>query len=121
MGLSCSCDFEPDVGDWFWESNQKLKPMKKSPRRKRCCSCATLIDEGDNAVEFHRFKVNEDGSVVEAIHGEAKPLASWFECEGCTDLREALEEHGYCVNLGDFMAELVQEHHEMKQYEREFL
>jgi len=115
MGLSCSCgDFDIEPGTWYWEDNSSLKPMDRRARRVKCCSCKKIINDDDLVVEFYRYMPLDEDSITYKIHGEARQLASWYECEECTDLREALEELGYCVNLGEYMKDLIAEHNEIR-------
>ena len=114
MGLSCSCEFDIEAGSWFWQDSSRLKPMEARKRRVKCCACKGLINEGDNVVEFYRFMALHEDSIEYRIHGESRPIASFFECEECTELREAIEELGYCVNLGDHMQSLIQEINDSK-------
>lgn len=120
MTLSCSCDWDgPEPGQWYWDGYSKQQPMPERTRRTRCCSCSGLINTGDIAVEFYRHKCIEVDSIEHQIHGDSKPLASWYECEECNDLRAALEDLGYCVNLGDYMRDLIDEYNDMRKELRE--
>lgn len=117
MSLSCECDFDVDLYGyaWFWTESSKPKPMKWRARRAKCASCWGMINTGDECVEYYRYKKADEDSIAYRIVGEDIPLASYFECEECNDLREALEELGYCVDLGDYMKDLVAEHNEIRQ------
>ena len=117
MSLSCSCDvdFDPYHVAWFWEDCSQPKPMKWRARRAKCASCKGMINTGAECVEYYRYKKADEDSIAYRIVGEDIPLASYFECEECNDLREALEELGYCVNLGDYMKDLIDEYNEARE------
>jgi len=116
MGLSCACgDYDWDIGSWYWTQGAEDSPMPDKPRRSRCASCNTFINAGDVCSRYDRHLVLDEDSIAGRIHGESKPLASWYECEACYGVRGALEELGYCVNLGDSMKDLVAEYNETAQ------
>ena len=117
MSLTCGCptDFDLAPGGWYWENSSELYPMKKRKKRRRCCSCKNFINEGELQVEYTRTKITEEFSVEYWIYGEEKRIASWHECEECFNLRLALEELGFCVNLGESMRELVKEYNEYRK------
>jgi hypothetical protein len=116
MSLSCNCDWDGDTEglDWWWNDHSSLKPID-SVRRKRCCSCKELISHEDECLEFYRFR-NARSYIEEEIYDdEGVPLASWYMCEGCSGMYLALEELGYCIQIGDSMRECVAEYNEMRK------
>ena len=78
-------------------------------RRKRCCSCKTLIDFGAECLKFFRIKWNEYGNEVD--------LSSWFMCEKCGEIFLNLDDLGYCIYLGDNMKETLREYWEISGFE----
>jgi len=107
MSLSCECDFNGE--GWFWTDAKETTLISK--RRKRCCSCNTLIELNAITVEFNRarFPATE---VEEKIYGDDGEitLASRYMCETCGDLFWSLEALGFCIYLGDDMRKLVKEY-----------
>ena len=113
MGLTCGCDSDwyPEPGDWFWNnapSDYVPLPFKK---RRKCCSCKTLIDVGALSIEHTRAKV-PDSDIEIRIYGDDGeiPVASDWMCESCGDLYFSLSEIGYCVSPRDDMRELVKDY-----------
>lgn len=115
MSLICGCDVDwyPEPGDWYWNnepSDYKPIPFK---RRKKCCSCGTLIDVGALAVEHTRVRV-PDTDIEINIYGEEGeiPIASDWMCETCGDLYFSIVEIGYCVSPRSDMREIIKEHND---------
>ena len=110
--LSCSCNTEYDPEFHSYAILHDKITILNTSRRKRCQSCNVLIDIGSECREFQRGRVARS-EIEERIYGEEEPsvpLANYYECEICSDLRENLESLGYCVNLGDHIPNLVAEH-----------
>ena len=115
MSLSCSCDFDPDGYQWFWMDHGDFKAFTGN-RRKRCCSCQSLIEIGEDSIEFFRYR-NPRTDIEERIYGEGDfvPLASHFMCEECSGLYLALDELGYgCLDIGTPMKEYIAEYNDMR-------
>ena len=106
MALSCSCDGDFDASDvaWYWMGHSHWKPMLPTGNRKRCCSCKSLINVGEDVYEFRRMRAPRN-DLEERIYGDdlesGVPLASWWACEVCSGLMMAAEDLGFCYNLGD--------------------
>ncbi len=108
MSLSCYCG---DEFDWYYYAPTDMTVLG-ARRARRCCSCHTRIGPQDQCAVFERTREPND-YIEERIYGEgpeAVPLAPRYMCETCFDLYSALDEHGYCIKLGDDMRALVREH-----------
>lgn len=73
MGLSRSCDYEPDIGVAFYDHVSDYAPLNTA-RRKRCCSCSSLIDIGALCCKAHRA-VFVDDDIKRRIYGDEMALA----------------------------------------------
>lgn len=116
MSLSCDCEFDYSIVDWWYEGPTDYSLAPVLGRRKRCCSCGQLIHPRDIRVEFRRFRNPtewEDWFLGWSAEGGEATLASWFMCEECGDLYFSLDELGFCVSLGDNMRELTREYAEV--------
>ena len=109
--LSCECDIDTDYGDWYYYPPDDFSTFS-AKRRKRCCSCNSLIDIGATCVEFTRFR-GFLSDIEENIYGDEVPLASWYMCEWCGEMYFNFYELGYCHSLGDSMRETLEEYHEL--------
>lgn len=120
MSLSCECG-DYDDADWYYDDTSDYKPLD-TKRRKRCCSCKSLIDIGALCIEFSRFRHPAYDSIEEKIFGEDGQidLASHYHCEQCADLHLSLEELGYCVSPMSDQRELAKEYAELKEEEQYF-
>lgn len=118
MSLSCDCGtgYDPDFHSYAYNPPDKLKPMEWKQRRSRCQSCAGFINTGEECAKYTRFR-SPLNDIEERIHGDEVRLSTWYECEECFDLREALEELGYCVELGDYMKDLIAEYNDLRKGE----
>lgn len=99
MSLSCSCDFEPEPGTKCWFTGEDFSKMPQLIRRKRCCSCNSLIESGSDVVSIPRYKVPETDIEIR-IYGEDGeiPLTPWYLCERCGEIYLTLVEVGYgCI------------------------
>lgn len=115
MGLSCSCDSEPEPGDIVWCSPDDYETLNTS-RRQRCRSCGELIDVGATVIRIGRYKCPET-DIECRIYGDDGeiPIADHFLCEECADLFFSLSELGFCFHYSDNMRELVREYAEMQR------
>lgn len=108
MTLLCSCDFDISDYDYWQEGDSGFQPFV-SKRRKRCCSCNSLIEINASSVEFYYFRSPRD-EIEERIHGDQVSLASDHMCEECAGLYYALSELGYdCLNIRHPMKEHIKE------------
>ena len=115
MGLSCSCG-EWDGDGWYWEytlprDENQIYTKLKTNRGRKCCSCAGWISVGDDVLEFARFR-SANSDIEERIYGDTVRLASWFMCEECGEIFLNLDALGYCVQIDDHMAALLEEYRE---------
>ena len=116
MGLSCSCDYEPGPGDWYY-SGSKLDVVFPENRNRRvrcaCPECGKLISQGETASVFYRVKCPYT-DVECKIYGEdgEVPLAPHWLCEECSDLLSAFDELGFCVGPASPLRELAKEWNE---------
>lgn len=104
--LSCSCDFDED--SWYYYIPCNFTVFNKN-RRKRCCSCGKLINQGDQCVVFNRYRASVT-EVEERICGDEIRLADWFMCEWCSEMFFNLDALGYCMYLGDNMKENLEDY-----------
>lgn len=113
MGLSCSCDYDPEPGAVLWYGPEDYKPLS-TPRARKCCSCGEKIAVGDTCCEVPRVKVPET-DIECRIYGEDGeiPLAPKFMCERCADLSFSLEELGYCAQPFEDQRQLVADYADM--------
>ena len=114
MGLSCECPCGDEYDAvWYYNEPGDYSKLPKG-RRKRCCSCRTLINIGANVTKFSRWRESKPDSIEEEILGEGAviKLANWYQCEKCSDLYFSLEELGFCIEPGDDMRDLIKEYAE---------
>ena len=104
--LSCSCD--TDYMEWYYYPPGDFITFDKS-RRKRCCSCQTLIDIGSLCLKFDRHR-SPLSDIEERILGEEVGLASHFMCDVCGEIFLNLNALGYCINLGPHMKEYLEDY-----------
>lgn len=105
-----------ELEGWYYRAPKEYTVLS-GVRRKRCCSCKTLIDIGSVAIEFERFQQFGYENIKAKIFGEdyEEQLASWFMCEGCGDLFFSLEELGFCIYLdAESMPQLLKQYQEMR-------
>lgn len=131
MGLSCSCS-EWDGEGWYYVLQEKtIAPGdSKIPREvevffqlatkrsRRCCSCQSKIKPGELALVFKRWRGSTQFEYDRLGWEEAK-IAPWYMCEPCGEIYLNLEAVGYCVNIGDYMPHLLEEHRDMHMIEVE--
>jgi hypothetical protein len=112
MGLSCSC---PDGDfDYYYEQPEDFTVLPTS-KRKRCCSCKTLIDKNATVLQFNRFRYPKPDSIEERIEGEGCEIyiAPFWMCESCGDQYMNLTALKFCVDPTENMVELVKEYAEV--------
>lgn len=125
MGLSCSCDYEAEFGDWGYsfEFTTDFIPLT-TPKRKRCCSCNKLISLGDLCVKYlrHRYPYSEiEARIVGADPdcNEEPPIriADHYHCEQCAEIWLNLTDIGYeCLSPNEDMAQSLKEYHEISGF-----
>ena len=105
--LSCTCNesIYGDPGEWWYfpPDAEDMKPFQ-GKRRKRCSSCKTLIEIGEDSLEFKRER-SPWTELEEDINGCEIPISSMFFCEKCSEIYLNLTAAGYCFgpqdNTGD--------------------
>ncbi|MCU7840845.1 MAG: hypothetical protein KZQ94_15885 [Candidatus Thiodiazotropha sp. (ex Troendleina suluensis)] len=118
MSLSCSCDFDTEGCDWWWEGHSRPKIMPVLGRRKRCCSCGNLINPLEEVLEFYRHRETRD-LIEESIHGDSVKIASDWTCEECSDLISAVDNLGMCYSLDTPIKDQIAEYMEaVRSYEK---
>lgn len=112
MALSCVCpDYdEYEVGGWYYYPPAEYSTMPLAPRRKRCCSCHSLIEPGAVVQKYDRNR-HPCNEIEERLRGDEIPLAPWYHCEKCADLYLSLKDLGFCVELADSMPDLLEQYH----------
>jgi len=104
--LSCSCDI--DSCEWYYHPPDDFQTFL-SNRRKRCCSCKSMIKIGSLCTEFVRIR-SPYNDIEERILGDEVKMASWYMCEWCSEMYFNLEALGYCHNLYDSMIETMRDY-----------
>lgn len=131
MSLSCSCS-EWDGEGWYYVLAEKtISPGdSKTPREieyffplatkrsRRCCSCSAIIKPGDLSLVFKRWRGSTQFE-YDRLGWEEVKIAPWFMCESCGEIYLNLEAVGYCVNIDDYMPNLLEEHREVNGIEVE--
>ena len=100
MSISCGCDFGGDY-DFYYNPPTDYIKMPVG-RRKRCCSCNTLIGIRDTATRFLRYR-DPVSDIEQQICGDEVWLADNFMCEECSDIFFSLTAMGICITLNDSM------------------
>jgi len=115
MSLTCYCDYDWDGEGWaYGEASVDFIPFPRF-RRKACASCAQLIGNGDDCLEFKRFQYPQD-EIKQRILGEDYEiaLASDFLCAACGEIYLNLEALGYeCLNPRHGMQKYLEEYHDL--------
>ena len=110
MSLSCECgDYE---GDGWYYNHYTWFIKLDTPRRKRCYSCKTLIDIGDDVIKFNRSRFTRS-KVEEAIHGDEVRLAPIYFCNSCAEIFLNLTDLGYCLYLDRPMSDYLKDYHDL--------
>lgn len=107
------------AGDsWVYYQPADFSVLEERKRR-RCCSCAQLIEIGADCLAFARVRgVRCEYEVSRFGDGGEIELAPWWMCENCGGLYYSLTDLGYCVTLGEDMRTLVGEYAAEKWVER---
>ena len=102
MPLACGCS---DDYDWFFYPPTDYSVFQA--RRRKRCSCGSLIEHGATCLEFDIYRAPKS-DIEERIHGEEVPMAPKYLCERCADLYFSFTELGYdCVQPEESMLELA--------------
>lgn len=104
--LSCSCDI--DGSDWTYYPPNDFVEFDEI-RRKRCCSCNSLIDHWQPSLKFQRAR-DPRTDIEECIWGDEVYMAPWHMCEWCGEIFLNLDALGYCHNLGDSIKEDLEDY-----------
>ncbi len=108
MSLTCECN---DDYDWYYDTPNDYSLLETS-RRKRCVSCAQLINIGAVVTKFTSWR-RPTSDIEERIYGDEVRMAAKFMCEECSDLFFSLHELGFCITISDSMHNLVAEYREI--------
>jgi hypothetical protein len=110
LSSTCPDEFYGDPGEWWYfpPEPDDLKPFT-GKRRKRCSSCKSLIDIGEESLEFKRERAPYT-ELEEDISGCEIPMASLFFCERCSEIYLNLTDVGYCFSPKDDMNEALNEY-----------
>jgi hypothetical protein len=117
MSLTCDCDY--GEAEWFYDDTKEVAPLN-TKRMRRCHSCKDRIAVGDECKPFPRWRVVSDYRDPEVIvrlygeHGEM-PLATWYLCDRCAGLYEALDSLGFCNLLEHNLIEMCREYGQMQR------
>ena len=111
MSISCSCDYGDSDFAWYWEKADVKKPLS-TKRSRKCCCCKTKIKVGDDAQELYRHR-GPANDVEEDIYGDEVPLASWYMCDDCADLSDALDKRNVCYDINEPMEIQAREYNEI--------
>ena len=107
--LSCSCEFDIEIDEPFHYIPKEFVVFKKL-RRKRCISCAELIEHKSECVEFKWQKQDESGNEIE--------MASTFMCGDCGEKYLNLTSIGYCIDLGENMEYYMEQYRTLDESEK---
>lgn len=117
MPLTCSCDFEPEPGDWYYSGSKDYMPFPDR-RRTRCNNpaCGKLISPDDVVSRFSRVKCpyTEAECKIYGEDGEI-PLAPHWLCEECADLYWSISDLGFCASPCEDLKQLA------KDWNREYV
>ena len=125
MSLSCSCsDWDGDGLGWILAEKIITRGEGKIPaeieyffpletkRARKCCSCGELIKVGDLALKFKRFR-SATKFEADRLGWDEVSMAPWFMCESCGEIFLNLEAAGFCLDITESMAELMEEYREI--------
>lgn len=115
MSLSCYC--ESDDADWWYTGADDFSVLA-TKRSRKCCSCGKKLAPGAEVLKFERWRRPAYDSIEEKIMGDGAEiyLADWFMCEECGGLYMAINELGFCFDLGnDDMRQLAREYGDMQR------
>ena len=109
MSLSCSC------GEWEGEGICYYNPTSftrlETSKRKRCKSCAVLIDIGADCLKFDRMRYPKTEIEIKIFDEDHEIfLAPHYFCEDCGCIFMSLDELGFCLGPDDEMAAVLAEY-----------
>lgn len=105
--MSLYCDTYDGDHDWYYSATDFVTLDTK--RRRRCCSCKTVLTPGDDVVRLDRYRGPRDG-IEESIHGDEVPLAPWWLCETCGGLYMSLTDLEFCCDVSENIADQIREY-----------
>ena len=103
-----------DNSKWYYYTPSDFVKLQ-TVKRKRCCSCKKLIDINALCLKFERGRY-PNSDIEENIYMDEVPLAPWYMCEECGDMFFNFDSLGFCINLGDNMAENLRDYWEMNGF-----
>lgn len=108
--ISCSCEDYGNIEFWYIPADD-FTPLK-TKRRRRCCSCKTIIKPGEDVLAFRRWRAPSDryNYIEESIYGDEVPLATWYMCEKCGGLYMAVADLGMCCDIAEDIATQIKEY-----------
>lgn len=125
MSLSCSCsDWDGDGWGWILAEKIIARGEGKIPaeieyffpletkRARKCCSCRGKINIGDLALKFKRFRSATEFE-ADRLGWDEVSMAPWFMCELCGEIFLNLDAAGFCLDITESMAALMEEYREM--------
>jgi hypothetical protein len=115
MSLSCSC--EVDGAEWYYESQEDFRVLQ-TKRSRKCCSCNSKIEVGQDSLRFHRYRDPSDRCdyIEESIYGDQVPLASWYMCETCGGLYFAVQDLNMCCDISENIAQQIKQYRATEEY-----
>ncbi len=99
MGISCSCDNNPDNAAWFYSIDYTKSHILTVKRSRKCVSCKMHLALGDVVHPIKRYR-SPRHYIEEKIYGEEVPLATWYLCPTCFYIYRALDKVNACVDIG---------------------
>lgn len=103
------CNYEDDDLDNYFFHNDKFSKLETT-KRKRCCSCNSLINIGDTIISFKRAR-KAITDIEEKIYGDEVSLANHYMCEKCSEIYLNLTDIGYNIHIDQNMNECLNEYH----------
>lgn len=115
--LSCECNDIDDDGWWYYRP-QDYSVMPFKAHSVKCCSCGEVIKPFSLVTMLHRYRspVNE---IELNIEGDEVQLATWYQCEQCSDYYFNLDALGFCLYAGDDMREHMESYPAYVQAKKE--
>lgn len=108
MSISCSCDF--DDCDWYYTLATDFA-LLATKRSRKCCSCGTKINVGDDMVTITRWRDPRD-AVEDRIYGYGGEvsMAPLHLCETCGGLLWAVQDLGMCCDITKNIKQQIKEY-----------
>ena len=105
MTVSC-CAVEPEDWAYRWYTPSDMSVPAEA---EHCHSCRSRIAPRQEAWQFLRDRVDEDG--------ELEPISPWWLCEPCGDLVLSLAEAGYCLDMSMYVGSVPEQWREYQETE----